>query len=446
LGRRTPNVSIMLGWWGDDMPRTVVVALVSAILLASGLVTSWGQTAVAVMRSTSPMPIVVGGDGDSLSPGVAGGFEAGIYRFNRAGGLDGRKIKFTGFLDDEYSAQTNLNNAQQLVENEHVMAVVPFVSAEASGATSAFLAAHRVPFIGWATNTAYLTQPRWGLPIDGSQSNPVVSGAGGEQVFEDMVGAKSFRQLRLALIAENVAPGVAALDDAAGGLKTAGADVVYEGSPIAAIGTTNYAPYAQAIIAAHPNVVFEVLDVADSIGLAAALKAAGYKGAILNGVTYLPGQLASQPDEAAALDGVYVVDEFPADENNTPAVQQARKDLVSVDQPPDLTSGVSQGYWSAIVFEQMLRATLKAVGGDPSKVTGAALQQTVNDGFTYMDPLPGGIGTEHFPAAEHIPTGCETFLTVVGTRYRQIAPYRCSGAVNWKTGHYVSEITGKPIS
>jgi len=428
------------------MPRNVAAALVSVILLASGLMTSWGQTAVAATRSTSPTPIVVGGDGDSLSAGVAGGFEAGIYRFNKAGGLDGRKIKFTGFLDDEYSVQTNLTNAQQLVENEHVMAVVPFVSAEASGATSAFLSANKVPFIGWASNLAYLTQPRWGLPIDGSQSNPVVSGAGGEQVFDDMVGAKSFRQLRMALIAENVAPGVAALDDAAGGLRTGGADVVYEGSPIAEIGTTNYAPYAQAIIAARPNIVFEVLDVADSVGLAAALKAAGYEGAIVNGVTYLPGQLASQPDEAAALDGVYVVDEFPADENNTPAVRQARKDLVSVDQPPDLTSGVSQGYWSAIVFEQMLRATLKAVGGDPGKVTGAALQRTVNDGFTYTDPIPGGIGTEHFPASEHIPTGCETFLRVVGTSYREIAPYTCNGAVNWKTGHYVSEITGKPIS
>ena len=138
-----------------------LAALASAILLASGPMTSWGQTAVAAMRTTSPTPIVVGGDGDSLSPGVAGGFEAGIYRFNKAGGLDGRKIKFTGFLDDEYSAQTNLTNAQQLVENDHVMAVVPFLSAEASGSTSTFLSSNKVPFIGWASNSAYLTQPRW---------------------------------------------------------------------------------------------------------------------------------------------------------------------------------------------------------------------------------------------------------------------------------------------
>ena len=57
------------------------------------------------------------------------------------------------------------------------MAVVPFVSAVASGATSTFLSANKVPFIRWASNPAYLTQPTWGLPIDGSQSNPVVSGA-----------------------------------------------------------------------------------------------------------------------------------------------------------------------------------------------------------------------------------------------------------------------------
>lgn len=420
--------------------------LVLGILVASSVVTSQGVTAAATTSSTTSTPIVVGGDGDSLSPGVGPGFEAGIYRFNKAGGLDGRKIKFTGFLDDSYSAQTNLTNAQQLVENEHVMAVVPFVSEVASGATSTFLAANKVPFIGWATNSAYVTQPTWGLPIDGSQGNPVVSGSGGVQGFDQMAGVKSFSKVRMALIAENVAPGVAALDDAAGAMKAGGAHVVYEASPIAVLGTTNYAPYAQAIVAAHPNVVFEVLDVADSVGVAAALKAAGYKGAIVNGVTYLPGQLAGQPSEAAALNGVYVIDEFPADENTTPAVQQAKKDLVSVGQPPDLTAGVSQGYWSAIVFEQMLRATLKAVGGDPTKVTGAALQKTVNDDFTYSDPISGGIGTEHFPAAELIPTGCSTLLKVVGANYKQIAPYQCFGAVNWKTGQTVSEITGKPVS
>ena len=151
--------------------------------------------------------------------------------------------------------------------------------------------------------------------------------------------------------------------------------VVYQKAPIAVIGTTNYAPYAQAIIASGANVAFETLDTGDSVGLAAALKAAGFKGPIFNGVTYLPGSLGQSKSQESALDGVYVVNEFPADENNTPAIKQAEKDLAATGQPPYLTSGVSIGYWSAIVLEQMLRATLKSVGGNPNKVTGATIAQ-----------------------------------------------------------------------
>jgi ABC-type branched-subunit amino acid transport system substrate-binding protein len=436
----------------------MTVATVSGCVVASCLLASCGgataspasttgTTAAAATTGSSTAPIVVGGDGDSLSPGIAKGFEAGIYRFNKAGGLGGRKIRFTGFLEDGYSGQTNLTNAQQLVENAHVMAVVPFTSAVASGATSSFLAANKVPFIGWATNSAYLTQPTWGLPINGSQGNPDVQGVGGgASFFSSTAGTSATKKVRMALIALNIAPAIAALNGAVGAFKFAGANVVYQGSPIPVLGATNYTPYAQAILASHPNLVFEVMDNANSAGLAAALKAGGYKGAIVNGVSYLPGQLASQPSEEAALNSVYVIDEFPADENNTPAVKQAQKDLVSVGQPPYLTAGVSQGYWSAIVFEQMLRATLRAVGGDPDRVTGAALQKAVNGGFTYTDPIAGGIGTEHFPAAESIPTGCDTLVRVVGTGYKQISPYVCQGAINVKTGHRVSETTGKPVS
>ena len=72
-----------------------------------------------------------------------------------------------------------------------------------------------------------------------------------------------------------------------------------------------------------------------------------------------------------------------------------------------MTSGTAVGYWTAIVFEQMLKATLAKEGGNPAKVTGATLQQTVAGGqpYVYTDPIAGGIGTETFPAAETLPTG-----------------------------------------
>jgi hypothetical protein len=77
----------------------------------------------------------------------------------------------------------------------------------------------------------------------------------------------------------------------------------------------------------------------------------------------------------------------------------------------------------------MLKATLAKVGGNPMKVNGSAIRSTVNSGFTYRDPIAGGIGTMYFPADESIPTGCLTTLKVVGTSYKQLVPYNCASGV-----------------
>jgi ABC-type branched-subunit amino acid transport system substrate-binding protein len=416
------------------MRRLLAWSLGLCVVVPGAFVTT-GTTASA---TGSPAPIVVGGDGDlAIAAGVAQGFEAGIVRFNKAGGLDGRKIKFLGVLDDGFSQQTNLTNAQKLVENDHVMAVAPVISEIEGAATGTFLARNHTPFIGWAVNAGFAAAPQWGFGINGLQINPAVQALGSKKGIRGSPGNE-----KIAFIAENVAGAVSANDALAAVARLTGEHVVYQNAPIAVLGTTSYAPYAQAIMASGANVAFEALDSADAIGLAAALKSAGFKGAIINGVTYYPGQLAGQPNEAAALDHVYVADTFPADENNTKAVKQAERDLEAVGQKPDLTSGVSVGYWSAILFEQMLRATLKSVGGNPAKVTGATLDRSVNKGFMYKDPIPGGIGTEYFPAAEKVPTGCSTLLQIEGTAFRPITPYACFGAIDTVTKKRVNERTG----
>ena len=417
----------------------------TAGLLVAGLSALCAAPAASSANSTDS-PIVVGGDGDlNVSTGVAQGFTAGIERFNKAGGLDGRKIEFTGFLDDGFSAQTNLTNAQQLVENKHVTVVAPFLSEVGTSATATFLAQSKVPFIGWAVNSAFTTEPKWGWGVTGMQINPNAQGvAGVTQLLEYTHNLKTPSKMKVALISENIAGGIQSMKAIAGALKYQKASVVYQGSPIAVLGTTNFAPYAQAIIASGATVASEVLDSADAVGLSAALKAAGFKGTITNGVTYFPGQLASQPSEASALDGVVVQDEFPADENKSPATQLALKDLESVGQQPYLTSGVSVGYWSAIVLEQMLRATLARVGGNPNDVTGASIEATVNSGhFKYTAPLAGGVTTMYFPASEAIPTGCDTLLQVTGTTYKQLYPYQCTGAVNIAEQRLYNQKTGK---
>ena len=420
---------------------TTILGMIAA---SAGL--SAAFAAGTASAATSSTPIIVGGDGDlAINAGVGPGFVAGLYRFNKAGGLDGRKIEFTGFLDDGFSPATNLTNAQQLVENKHVMVVAPFLSEVSTASTGDFLAGAKTPFIGWDVNDTFVAQPKWGYGINGDQENPIEQNGTVGQILVATHDQKTPGKVKIAYIAENVAGGITSNKALAGTAEYAGMKVVYEKAPIAVIGTTNYAPYAQAIIASGANVAFETLDTGDSVGLAAALNQAGFKGPIFNGVTYLPGSLGQSKSEESALDGVYVVNEFPADENNTPAIKQAEADLKATGQPPYLTSGVSIGYWSAILLEQMLKATLKSVGGNPNDVTGASIEKTVNSGFTYTDPIAGGIGTEYFPAEENTPTGCGTLLQTEGAGFKQIIPYECLGAINVAKDKKVDVKTGKII-
>jgi ABC-type branched-subunit amino acid transport system substrate-binding protein len=403
-------------------------------------------SAGAATKDTTP--IIVGGDGDlSISAGVTQGFEAGIYRFNKAGGLDGRKIQYLGFLDDQFSPATNLSNAQELVNSKHAMVIAPFSGQSAGAATGSFLAEAKVPFIGWSVNAAFEVEPKWGIGINGNQGNPAVQGAGGMVQLLQATGDQSDpSKMKMALIANDLAGAEIANKSLAGVASAEGIDVVYQKAVVAAVGTTNYSPFAQAIISSGANTVYEVLGSADSIGLAAALHSAGFKGVIVNGVTYYQGDLAAQgASTEQALQGVYVEDEFPANQNNTPAVKQGEKDLKAIGQSTGMTSGTAVGYWSAIVLEQALKATLARVGGNPAKVTGAAIQQTVtgSKSWSYTDPIAGGIGTETFPADETLPTGCGTLLKTVGTGFKQLEPYKCFYDVNIANNEHLNPLTGK---
>jgi ABC-type branched-subunit amino acid transport system substrate-binding protein len=420
-----------------------VLVTACAVMLTSTILVGGANPSGA---STSGAPIVIGGDGDlSLAAGISQGFQAGIVRFNKGGGLDGRKIDYVGFLDDGLNPNSNLTNAQQLVESKGVMAIAPFNSEVAGGATGTYLANAKVPFIGWADDAAFSAAPQWGWGINGYQTNyQVIESSSPRQILTALGDAKTPAKVRLAVIGLNYASVITADNNVQAAATMFGMKVVYNKAPIAVLGTTNYQPYAQAVVASGANALYEVLGSSDAIGLSAALKAAGWKGSIFNGVTYFPGQLASQPNEESALNGVFVQNEFPANENDTPAVKQEEKDLTAVGAPPELTSGTSIGYWSAIVLEQMLRATLKKVGGNPNKVTGQTLEETVNAGFTYTDPIAGGVGTEYFPAAETIPNGCSTMVRVSGSKYVQSSPFQCLPVLVIKTRKPLDLKTGKP--
>jgi ABC-type branched-subunit amino acid transport system substrate-binding protein len=425
--------------------RVFIASVVVSIFLPSVALSSV-LGASPVSAATSRTPIIVGGDGDlSLNAGAAQGFDAGIYRFNRAGGLDGRKIQYIGFLDDAFSPSTALSNAQDLVLDKHAQFVVPLLSEVATPSVGDFLCQSKVPFLGWAEGAPFYSTPTWGFGIDGLLINPAVEANSGLQYLEAVGDTKDPSKFKIAYVGLDfpaAKTGVAALS---GVSRSEGMKVTLVQNNLPVLGAVNYVPDVQAVIASGANAVYCAMGTADAVAFAAALHAGGFKGMIINSTTYMPGALASDRSQESALQGVYELNSFPTNEEGTPAAKQEEKDLKATGQPPYLTTGVSIGYWSAILLEQMLKATLKKVGGNPDLVTGASVQKTVNSGFTYTDPIVGGIGTEYFPAAEQIPNGCSTLLKVEGSRYKVVVPFQCLGDVNVVKDKKVNLKTGKLI-
>ena len=132
------------------MRHALVSVGMSVTFVAAACGVGIGATASTAAAATkSSAPIVVGGVDASFNfPGTEAGFQARVARFNKAGGIDGRKISFLGVTDDQDSASSELAAVQKLVQNNHVFAIAPFADDVLGGATTTFLAQNNPPMIG----------------------------------------------------------------------------------------------------------------------------------------------------------------------------------------------------------------------------------------------------------------------------------------------------------
>src|ERR1700722_12876877 len=155
--------------------RRVIQRPVIATAICIAAAAFVGSSAPAGAKSSASSAIVVGGQGDlSAFPGIAAGFRARIARFNRNGGLGGRKIKFIGVLDDNLTPSTSATHTQQLVLDNHVFADAPFESEVCEAGQGRLLAENRTPFVGLGICGAWSATNRWGYAPAGYLSNPDV--------------------------------------------------------------------------------------------------------------------------------------------------------------------------------------------------------------------------------------------------------------------------------
>src|ERR1700730_9848530 len=75
-------------------------------------------------------------------------------------------------------------------------------------------------------------------------------------------------------------------------ITSQGGQVVYNKSDVPTqTQTTDYTPFAQAIMAAKPDVVIVGTAFGDAVALTGTLRGKGYTGALMNFVAYVPGLL-----------------------------------------------------------------------------------------------------------------------------------------------------------
>jgi ABC-type branched-subunit amino acid transport system substrate-binding protein len=383
----------------------------------SGTSPAAGSASSTATGQVSGNAIVVGGLQDGNFPGMDTGFKARIARFNSSGGIGGRKIQFLGVLNDGDSLTTNLNNAQTLVLKDHVFAVAPIADEVLNPASVQLFAQNSTPYIGWGISPAWCGS-NWGFPLTGCESTDQYQSTVGFTQAAQAIG-KSPKGLKVAVIGTDNAGGKAGTEGIVATTKLMGADVVYGQASVPQNGTTDYAPYVQAIMAGNPDLVQLVVNFTAAVGLTAALRQAGYRGALWNPSAYVPGLFAAQPQLAQALSGSLVVANFPPSEQNSAASLQVESDLKAIGAPATFGLGEAVGWWSAEEFIQELQAT--AAKGP---LTQANFEKVINAGWT-IKPLAGGIAQLTFPRDHIKSTGCYGTLMAEGAHYVLKSPYVC---------------------
>ncbi len=363
--------------------------------------------------------VVEGVAAKTAHPGSDVGFNARITRFNNDGGVAGRKIKFLGVQDDGADPAKDLTEVQSMVLKDHVFAVAPVASTTFLAPSGDFLVQNKTPVLGYGSVPSFCFS-EWAFGYVGCQQNPKVNTTQGPEMVQSATGMK-IADMKVAVEGLALQAAVIANQDATGTFKKLGATIVYDKNEVPLSGQgVDFTPFVQGIIGSKANVVFEVTDLPNSVALAGALKAAGYKGVIFNGTGYLPSQLATQTNLAAALDGTYTIVQAPAQEDQSPAIKQMEADLKAINAPTTIDLGTAIGYWTADMFIQMLKAT--AAKGP---ITQQSFHDVVNAGVTLNPEMKGSNGPLQFPLYESKPLPCASFVQAVGNHYVSKVPYTC---------------------
>jgi len=412
--------------------RRKLVAVVAAAAMvgmfgASGVAGARVRTDARGVTSTS---IKVGGLTDNQQPEASDGAKALFDSINDSGGVNGRKIDYTGGQNDKGDVSQSLALGKQLVQQNGVFAVVPVVTPNAASAEQFFGQQH-VPFFGWGINTGFYNNP-YGFGFTGAVvPPPPVTTAGStwgdllSQQFKNKGDSKGAKGKTAAVISEDNDSGKTGAQVIGASAKYSGMKVLYQKASIPAPPATvgDYSPYVNDIMTANKgkpvDVTFVVTSFTNVLGLSKALLAAGFSGVLTNAVAYDPRLVSTAKGETAFAQ--FAVPESAASNPNMQKIVTLLDKYLPSGQA--ITQGVLAGYFAADHFV----AVLKKAG---KNVTPESFQKVAAK-FTYQ--VKNVVGPTPYPDGFKFGTPCGSLATSDGTAYQITAKYACYTNFNLKT-------------
>ncbi|KPM50801.1 branched-chain amino acid ABC transporter substrate-binding protein [Frankia sp. R43] len=418
---------------GDGGGQTVAAGSVKA-----GPITGWddaaykvdtsslqcGLTAKDPTRGVTDTSITVGGLAYLTSPtgstvsGTDVGAKVRFERANAEGGVNGRKINYTGTLDNGDDVSRSISQAKALAQQEKVFAVVPLMTRDSNFLEP--LCDDQVPFFGWGTNSGYCKNTI-GFGITGCLTPTGIdytTTAYGLMIQSMLGGDAEGKSTALVGIDNDAArEGLAEL---AKQVQTVGIRTVYAENPVLPSGVTDATAIVNDIMTSDeghaPDVVLYVLDFNSVVKLTTAMNAAGFQGKHLNAVGYDP-RLAGFKD----LDQSYTIVQWtPGVDTTVPAVKQLNDDFQKYAPGTSISLPAEAGYWAADMF-------LDAVNKAGRDLTVDKLLNLMNNNYTYT--VPGTVAETRWPLNHNIGIPCASVVQLNGQKFDITTKLACGSLI-----------------
>lgn len=346
------------------------------------------------------------------------GAKARFDRANAEGGVHGRKIEFVGAQDDTADPAKDIAAARKLVQQEEVFAVVPVNTFTFAGAK--FLQQQTVPYFGWGYSEPEWCGPKVAFSFTGcaGSAKPGTQSAGFFEALSQATGPAKGRTV--SLIGHDDPNTKAVNKSGAAGATEMGFKIgsVINTVPQTSV-PTDWSPVVNRLLKSadgkEPDIIFSTMGTPFNVGLFSALKAAGFKGDLMDGISYNDSTLKN-PQARQAFEGAYVAAPIEPLVSDSDAAKQMRADLEKTIGKADFEWSQDMGVGYAIA--DMFLQVLEKAGPDLTVDSFLAAAEKASIDSPYGGDLS-------FPAAHDEPNGCASLVRVQDGKWTPASPLVC---------------------